>query len=385
MIPVIDHSIVPLLTLVTCSFVLPTTHASGQSSSDPKALEVVAQAPVGFTKVGGVRELSDGRVLLVDQFDQEGFLLDSSLRSRSTISRKGLGPMEYQSPWAIVALAGDSSAIIDVGALRILLLDADGQPYDVISREQAGGGRILYLATWYKYASDGRQLLYSDGAASKRTPQGPVSVDSVAIERWRLGDMRRDTVAMMPVNRAGPMPFRPQPEWAVCSDGRVIIAYPTPYRVEIVTPTGDRVRGAVISYDPVPVTEEIKDRWLEPGDGMVHRMMRGGSGGYWRVENLGQRRQPEAWPKILPPFLNNAVHCAPNDDIWIERAVPPGVPVLVDIIDAQGTPVGQFRLPSESRIVGFGKAAVYVVVKDHLDLEHLVKLRVPGGSGGSEP
>jgi len=379
--PVLKPCIAPKSLLVILGVVLPTTQGSGQVNADPMILEIVAEAPVGFTKVGGVRELSDGRVLLVDQLEQEGYLLDRSLRSRSIITKKGSGPKEYRTPFWIVPLSGDSSGIIDIGSLRVLLLDSDGKPYDVVSGERAGGGRILYLATTgYRYETDGRQFLYSDGAGSRWSPQGGVLLDSVAIERWRFGDVRRDTVAMMPINRAGPFPHRPQPEWAVCSDGRVVIAYPSPYRVAIVDPSGDRVLGAEISYDPVPVTGEIRERGHgeRTADRLVHRAPRGGGGGYWYVRKGNPSTEPEAWPKTLPPFLNDAVHCTPNHAIWIERAVPPGLPVLVDEIDAQGTPVGQFRLPAGSRIVGFGQTAVFVVVKDALDLEHLIKLRVPG-------
>jgi hypothetical protein len=151
--------------------------------------------------------------------------------------------------------------------------------------------------------------------------------------------------------------------------------------VEIVTPEGDRIQGEEIPYDPVQVTEEIKEGWLDMGDHLVHQMLRGGGGGHWRVENVGRKSEPEAWPKALPPFLDDAVHCAPTEDIWIERAVPPGEPVVVDVVDGHGSPAGQVQLPANSRIVGFGEGVVYVVVKDSLDLEHLLKLR-RAGSGG---
>jgi len=375
--PVVDRSVVLLLLLVSTAIPVSTNRASGQAGSDQIRLEKVAEAPMGFTKVGGVRELSDGRLLVVDQLEIEGYLLDRSLNSRSTIARKGSGPKEYRTPYWIIPLAGDSSAIVDIGLLRLLLLDAEGQPYDVVSRERAGGGRILRLSHTYRYASDGGQYLYSEGANMEGSPGEYDRVDSISIERWRLGDAQRDTVAMIPYNWIGPHPFRPQPGWAVCSSGRVGIAYPDPYHVEIVTPGGDHRQSGLILHDPVPVTEEIKEAWLDLGDVLVHSALRGGGDGAWEVRSGGRRREPEAWPRALPPFLDDAVHCAPNEDIWIQRATPPDEPVLVDVLDGDGNSKGQVQLPANGRVVGFGQGVVYVVVKDPFDLEHLFKLRVP--------
>jgi hypothetical protein len=52
----------------------------------------------GFTRVGGIRELSNGRVIVLDQADATVQVIDSAWLRMRQIGRRGAGPGEYRVP-----------------------------------------------------------------------------------------------------------------------------------------------------------------------------------------------------------------------------------------------------------------------------------------------
>ena len=212
----------------------------------------------GFTKLMGIKELRDGRVILVDEIERLILLLDSELAEGTTVGREGAGPREYRVPSSLFSLAGDSSAVLDTPNGRLLVLTPDGEPGGLLNR-------VPRLGTLK--GSDGQGRLYS--------------VWKGVIRRWSPPSRVLDTLAVLPPSEqtklSGSMggmsfslpgdlnPFPPEVQWAVATDGRLAIVYPDPYRVEMIGGDGARLKGPEIPVDRVEVTERHKERWRRGG------------------------------------------------------------------------------------------------------------------------
>ena len=106
-----------------------------------------ATFPHGFTTVAGIRELADGRVILVDLYNGVQ-VIDAAWASMRQVGRRGSGPGEYRDPRKIFALAGDSSAVFDHQTGLLLVITPDAEPGGFLSlRGAAGETRILLGST----------------------------------------------------------------------------------------------------------------------------------------------------------------------------------------------------------------------------------------------
>lgn len=249
-----------------------------------------------FTSVVGVRELRDGRVIVLDGGDGVVMLLDPRLSAATQIGRNGNGPGEYAAPQWLFALTGDSSGIRDWSNSRFLVITPDGKPGGYID-DHAGRDCATPLMRPVPafLAADGRGMFYSQAepitvaANGTRRPS-----DSAAVQRWR-SPCAADTVAYVPnpyglgsqlmgsgIVTPGPgyvrSPFPAETRWAVSRDGRVAIIRPDAYRVDFVDANGRRRDGASIPYTRVSVSNEVKQQWREEEERPMRAMVVGRDG-----------------------------------------------------------------------------------------------------------
>ena len=78
-------------------------------------LELDATAPVSFSYLSGVRELSDGSLLAADPTSQVLLRVNLEAGTVDTIGRQGAGPQEYEGPDGVFPLPGDSTLLVDLG------------------------------------------------------------------------------------------------------------------------------------------------------------------------------------------------------------------------------------------------------------------------------
>ena len=65
-------------------------------------LEANKTFPEPFSRIVGIRELSDGRVIIADRLEQHVSYLDFDTGSITQISREGEGPGEYRQPLGLL-------------------------------------------------------------------------------------------------------------------------------------------------------------------------------------------------------------------------------------------------------------------------------------------
>jgi hypothetical protein len=364
----------------------------------------------GYTRVGGIRELSDGRVIVVDAMDQTVHVIDAAWETRSQIGRRGSGPREYVETSKIFALPGDSSAVLDLANQRLLLITPDAQPGGfvdpwgalgehgdpcVVCRYSAAGMMLNTVSD-----SDGRGYFYTRARPIVSSGGRLQLADSAAIERWRYGSPIRDTVGFVPFSlepgshivrgmvlwpqREIPA-FKTSTQWTIAPDGRLAIVHVDPYRVDFVDLAGDRVQGQPIPYERERFTDAHKEQWRKEQQ-RPRPVMYVRPGGASSVHTETPRPQEPEWPRYLPPvepgwpkklLMDKAVHFASDGMLWVQRTTPVGEPPTFDVIDETGQVVEQVKLPHRRRLVGFGAGTIYAVRIDDVDLEYLERYRLP--------
>ena len=384
----------PMLVPVLATLIAPTALAQGNASRPWTRTLTTPAAEVAepFSAIGGVRELRDGRVLVVDRREKAVRMVNTTTGAVTQVGREGSGPGEYGLPMMLMPLPGDSTLLFDGVNARYQVIDPAGEMAGSFSL--AGEARPGALAIGLPRGADGAGRLYFLQRNFMSDPAG--RADSAAIVRYDRGRKAVDTVTYvgMPpavVQSSGgggqrnvritmAAPFTPQDEWAVGSDGRVALVRVADYRVEWVAPNGQRVRGPAHPYTPVKVTSADRDAIREQrqrGGGMaVVRTIGGPPGGGSGAQSAGSAQLPPPdvgeLPDVKPPFTSGAAVVAPDGALWVLRTRPAEDKVpSYDVFDSFGRRVGRVVLPRDTRLAGFGQRSVYLVRTDADDLEYL--------------
>lgn len=344
-----------------------------------------------FTQIGTLRELRDGRVLVVDPRDKVVLLVDFRTGTASRVGRNGAGPGEYALPARIIALPADTSAIYDPSNARYLLITPSGAPGEVFRlhesvRTSLGGRGSVPRST------DARGRIFFEGSPFTTGPGGEMaSADSTPLMRYDRLTGKLDTLAWVQLAKGyarvaalpnggvsisvGMVAFPSRDDWAPMPDGGVAVARVRDYHVDRVSPSSARTSGSPVEVSPIPVTESEKEAW---------RAERRALAGPQATRNGGVPRGPVGpppqaeFPAVMPPFVYWSTYARPNGELWVLRShkASDEVPVY-DVFNSSGAMVGRVALPAKSRLAGLGNGTVYVVRKDDDDLEYLQRYRLP--------
>jgi hypothetical protein len=365
---------------------------SGQSVPRETLSRADASFPEPFSSIRGLRELSDGRVVIADRLEVMVAIIDFSSGDRVSVAKQGQGPGEYGTPGQLFALAGDTTFMVDFGNFRGLIILPDGSVGETVVLRPSAELMII------PRGADSRGRIY---AQPPRLSVGGSrsSSDSAAIVRFDLHTQVIDTVRLVPFEgmggggvsvsmvrvgggggggalAGGPKPYQPQDSWAVTRAGRLAIVHADPYRVEWIEPGGDAIMGPQVSYEPVRVGKAEKEEWAErQGSGTM--MMRTNQGGSRTVQAPRPDIDDQDWPTHKPAFETTGVYATPAGEIWVRRSQRAGdLPWVLDVFDQRGRLVKQVTLPQGHRISGFGDGTMYTAHRDADDLEWLERFRL---------
>jgi hypothetical protein len=350
-----------------------------------------------FTSVTSLRELRDGRVLVVDARDRILQLVDFRASTATRVGREGAGPGEYGIPQSLVALPADTTLLYDPGNGRLLLILPDGTPGPLLRVPE------LNPATFgLPRAVDARGLFYYEVSRSGE-PGGRYQAGRVHVVRFDRGSLRADTLAtlLLPEQlftgartlpggmllRFTNKPLAGQDVAAYAADGRVAIVRAKDYRVEWLGSDGTKVTGAATPYERVRITGEEREAFLKsqtrPGNIIVRNSSgAGGGAGTPRSAPIPRSSDPFAdepvvWPEHKPPFLAGAAAVAPDGRLWVLKTRRHDDPVPVyDVFDGAGRLVERLALPERTRLAGFGRGVAYLVRTDDDDLQWLSRYRL---------
>ena len=366
-----------------------------------------------FSCISGLRELSDGRIVVADQREKIVQIVNLRTNAVVKVGREGQGPGEWAVPAGLFAAAGDTTLLWDQGNRRMLVINPNGTTGKSFTPTVTSGTGVTIITVPRGVDRQGR--IYLPGAEFASPPGGgpPVAADSVAMLRYDPAASKLDTLGFLRTPKPdissssrgeqrtvmimAPNPLLPQATWTVTADGRVAIVQPEPYHLEWLSPTKARTVGPTIRYSRLPVTQADKEAPGVPNNCSISISMGGSPGGAAGAAGRGGistsigggreggRGAPvrNDWPEYKPPFLgggrfnNGNVVAAPNGEVWVLRTRAAGdeVPVY-DIFDARGQVTGRIALPKGARLVAFGKGTVYLSRMDEDDLLYIQRYQL---------
>ena len=321
-----------------------------------------------FVRVSAMRELGDGRVVVVDAGSTRLVVADFTARTTRTIGRIGGGATEHGAALrALYALGGDTSLVPDPANGRWLLLHRDA--IATLIGADAPVVRAIGLSP------SGVDTLGSVIGTRPRVVDGVPRLDSLLLLR---GSRRRGTLDTLSRLFVRPPTFigggrvdptRPAPvainplsanEQAVMfPDGWVAIARLAPYRVEWIEPGGARRIGSELPFIEVRLDDAERAAALRREADETGRPVRD-------PLTVGE------WPRVVPPFLNNGLLAATDGSLWVLRAPARNQQDRrYDVVDRRGVLAEQVVLDKNERVVGFGARSVYTVITDNDGIQRL--------------
>jgi len=185
-----------------------------------------------FLEVGGIRELSNGRVIMIDRMNRQLYFVAVNTGRKTQLGREGKGPGEYRVPLWALALPSDTTAVFDMAnPYRFLVYGPDGKPHRTIP--------IKYLGNSGPPESvDANGRFYT---AVREVP-GLAKRSLGKVVRLDRSSGRSDSLAIVSFEAVTPLPLSSRPgqappfmtheQWAVGPEGRVVILHVEPYRVK---------------------------------------------------------------------------------------------------------------------------------------------------------
>jgi hypothetical protein len=329
-----------------------------------------------FSGVSSVRELADGRVLVVDAREYRLLLGDFAQDRVTDVGRTGDGPGEYRRPERVYPLAGDSSLVLDRAPTRWIVVSGARpiQSIPLASRDPSAGGRYLFGADARGRVLEVQPYRFGRPSAGGQHPFMDYAESLFVLARYRdaarVDTLRRIAGRFRGIWRTPKeigggrvLPFTYGNAMAVedqavmFTDGWVAVVYRDQYRLEWIRPDGTVHRRVDLPHQRIRVTEQEKRAAI------LRRYPRG------PVFEPGEMQN---WPAFVPSIPLDAVRAGPRGLLLIERVLPASERrKAVDVVDRSGTVVARLELGLRERVVGAGRGAIYTVTQNEDDEELL--------------
>jgi hypothetical protein len=200
----------------------------------------------------------------------------------------------------------------------------------------------------------------ADSAVALRVSCDGSRIDTIAGLRGRMRDVEIVAREVRGVGMWLSDPFAVGEQALLFRDGWIAVARLSPYRVEWISPAGERTLGPPIAERLISVSQQDKQAALSS---------------YFGNSALSIEMIP-SWPTQLPAFQESALFSSPQGFLVVRRtsvaASPEG---RYDVFDRRGIRVHSFNLPGGHRLVGIGDHYLYVAVRDTDDIERLQRVR----------
>ena len=344
--------------------------------------------PAEFSGVARVRELEDGRLIVLDSMEHKLYLVDFRLGTSTPFGRVGDGPEEYRWPNGLFALPGDSTVVTDARTRRLIFfhgehpaatIPATAPVMNAVEGFIIGADRAGYIDVAFLPRGLGRARDQGDSILIARFARANGRGDTLTRMRSGFGGPPGSATKATPlaVRAAGPPDQRQYMRAPVIGDeaigfpdGWIAVARMEPYRVDWIDPAGMLHRGRPIPVPVTPLDDKEKRFYLA------------------RVAKLdgkpaGNPEDIRDWRPAIPPFWGfyiDAPHQVPGGIFMIRRAPTVVRPTpTYDFVDRSGAYLGQLVLPAGESVVGFCARSVYVVVVDSDGLESLRRHPWPRG------
>lgn len=358
--------------------------------------------PETFSKVEQLVELRDGRLLLLDTGESALMLVDMQRNTTTKVSRKGGGPLEYQSPGLLLGSVSDTLFYFDMMQARLLLLSPTATPIATTPLSRGDGMEMLMKAMPSATDSKGRMYGQTMGLAmadpATKTTTMPTFADTIEIQRLDRNSGKPTTLARIrnPVSQSKPKvemsgstvkvtmtapSFFPSDAWAVLPDGRVAVLHNGVYQVHFVSEAGKVTPGPVVPYTPIPVTAAEKKSVVDSLRIAVDKGMAESRKAMASMGSAGGREvqmpkmevvilDPAKWAATKPAYV--AMTSSPDGRLWVTLSRAAGSRTTrYDVLSGTGALLAHVQIAAGERVAGFGRGAIYTVKLDEDDLQTL--------------
>jgi hypothetical protein len=357
------------------------TSAMAQGTGESTIHLMTPSASIGpiFEQVEAVRELPDGRVIVLDRRNRERHLswIDITSGAITSIGRVGGGPGEYQRPRALVLVGAERTIVSDLALGRWLVLDGVS-PRATLAPDSAS---VRSLGAALLGGDAAGQVLAMRGVGARVPLPALAHAESLLVLLGSIDRARVDTVARLrgvaaKLHRfafadtlgtnlaANPMLVHPQV--ALASDSWLAVAFAAPFRVDWRRPDGTWIRGTELDEESRAPTAADKRQAIVSRWGSVR-------------ESASIRLSIfDDWPASTPAFLENALLVTADGCLVVRRlkSAAPGV-ASHDVIDRRAQRVAILEIPSTHRLVGFGHLGAYTSSENSDGLISVSRFELP--------
>jgi len=331
-----------------------------------------------FSAVLGIRELSDGRLVVADRIDLGLVVADFRNQATTPISRKGRGPNEYGTVAQLYAIGGDSTIMPDMMQRRWLILDGDRVAVTVppdnptVQRLRGlffGADGLGHLVREEWDATPAATITEKDSSYLVRYDRATARADTLA----RL--MRRPMVAIRQTNAKGevvmsgrrPLRLRVGEEYLLQPDGWLAVVRVNPFRVDWRSPDGRWTNGAPL---PIPVLK-MTDKEKQASLARTARS-RGGSSSSGIPLPPELQTPADDWPEVMPPYIQGDLLASPEGHVIIRRQPSADLPgIAYYVVDRRGRLSGILALKGNEKLLAAGAKAIYVLETDEDGLQYI--------------
>lgn len=341
-----------------------------------------------FSRIGGVAELPDGRVVIVDNLDELVFVGAATGGGVTQLGRQGDGPDEYRRPWSPVRGPGDT--ILVHAQNRLVRVT----PAGVIAGSHPFASRALGGGVGPPRGVDIRGRVYWDRPVIRDPQSNAIKrQQQFEIVRLLLGSETVEVVATASDHAPEQHderfhPFAQRDEWVPDPDGSIRIVRARDYSVDVVRDRRVVRTAAAIPFDPARITTSDREDYRYARAANAPSVSFGGrsaaTGSGVTPERLAQMREAypdEMFPTHKPPFIEGGTFRSPGGHLWVTRSPDAGEsrPRRVDVIDETGRRIREIDLPAGRRLLGLDRRGVYLVREDDDGMQRLERYAWPEG------
>jgi hypothetical protein len=321
--------------------------------------------------VAGGHRLADGRIAVVNAGSWEVRVYDPEGTFLRSFGRRGGGPEEFGMP-VLGGVIDDTLVVVDRGQHRIAMVHPDTGFVRLATVTDEVGGYLNPSGTFrngqvvFGGAFDMRRIGdLQEGMNRAYTfyrscnPDGSMATDFG--DKMGAEFFIRDLDGEGPESRPALIPFGKQP-LATVSPSQFFFAAGNAFEIEVYDPAGRLARLIRLDRDPIPVTAEDGNRYIEEmaaaaATDVQARMIR---------QRLSQLPLPETFPAFASLMADELGF------LWVQEQARPGQDDSVwEIFNPEGALTGRASLPARVFPLEIGADYLLGLHWDELEVEYL--------------
>lgn len=282
----------------------------------------------------------DSKEAHIKVYDSQGMYL-------RTLGTKGQAPGEFQGPRDLTITPQGEILVNDSRARLLKFCDLDGNQLRQVSHAR-------YWSFTKPQVDSSGEILGGYGIIGDKGifTQHIVKFTETLDEKFTVSSVE---IARNPVFN----PYFAQQHWTLDQLGQIIWGFPVKYELYVASPEGTRLRTITKDYNPVPITEEEKEKWIEDFYG-------------------GEQNIPPDVKVIWDEFRNAFQHISVDDQgrIFVQTYEMDDATgkYLYDVFDPEGRCVTRVGLKSQPLAWKEGK--LFAVEEDEDGYQYVTRYKV---------